>query len=74
LKALDRATHRIIAWVIGKRNKATFKKLYNKLSHLKATFYTDKWQVFAKVLPKERHIIGKEHTHLIEYNNANTRH
>lgn len=27
-----------------------------------------------KVLPKDRHIIGKQNTHLIESNNANTRH
>jgi IS1 family transposase len=40
-KALDRATFKTIAWVVGKRNKMTLQKLYDKLSHLKATFYTD---------------------------------
>jgi insertion element IS1 protein InsB len=73
-KALDRATSRTIAWVVGKRNKTTLKKLYDKLSHLKATFYTDRWKVFTKVLPKDRHVVGKRYTHLIESNNANTRH
>jgi insertion element IS1 protein InsB len=58
----------------GKRNKATRQKLYNKLSHLRATFYTDKWKVFAKGLPRNRHVIGKRKTPLSESNNANTRH
>jgi len=37
-------------------------------------FYTNDWEAFAKVLPKERHIIGKVHTIAIEQDNSNTRH
>jgi len=37
-------------------------------------FYTDSWDAFAKVLPSERHIIGKAHTIDIEHDNSNTRH
>jgi IS1 family transposase len=37
-------------------------------------FYTDDWDAFAKVLPPERHIIGKAHTIDIEHDNSNTRH
>jgi IS1 family transposase len=37
-------------------------------------FYTDNWDAFANVLPKERHIIGKTHTTTIEQDNSNTRH
>jgi len=37
-------------------------------------FYTDDWDAFAKVLPPERHIIGKAHTIAIERDNSNTRH
>jgi IS1 family transposase len=45
------------------------------VKHLKnCVFYTDNWDAFAKVLPKDRHIIGKSHTHIIESNNSNTRH
>jgi insertion element IS1 protein InsB len=40
----------------------------------KCIFYTDDWDAFAKVLPPERHIIGKEHTVSIERDNSNTRH
>jgi len=65
----------MIAWVLGKRNQKTFKRLYDKVKHLKkCMFYSDAWDVFAKVLPKSRHIIGKAHTHIIESNNSNTRH
>jgi len=37
-------------------------------------FYTDNWDAFAKVLPADRHKIGKTHTVSIERNNSNTRH
>jgi len=75
IKALDRRNGRAIAWVIGNRDAATFKRLYDKVSHLtECTFYTDDWDAFAKVLPAERHVIGKAHTVAIERNNSNTRH
>jgi insertion element IS1 protein InsB len=61
--------------VLGHRDTATFKRLYNKVKHLEnCIFYTDDWDAFIKVLPKERHIIGKAHTVAIEQNNSNTRH
>jgi IS1 family transposase len=37
-------------------------------------FYTDDWDAFAKVLPSERHIVGKAGTVCIEQDNSNTRH
>ena len=64
-----------MAWVLGNRDTATFKRLYDKVKHLTScTFYTDNWDAFIKVLPPERHIIGKEHTVTIECDNSNTRH
>ena len=75
IKALDRCTKRTIAWVIGGRDAATFRRLYEKVSHLKdCIFYTDNWDAFSQILPKERHIIGKKHTLAIERDNSNTRH
>ena len=75
IKAVDRCTRRTIAWVIGGRNVATFKRLYHKVKHLKdCIFYTDNWKAFAKVLPKKRHVIGKAGTIAIEQDNSNTRH
>ena len=73
-KALNRANNKSIAWVVGGRNKKTLQSLYEKLSHLKATYYTDGWKTFAKVIPFDRHVVGKKHTCRIESNNANTRH
>ena len=75
LKAIDRRTRETIAWVTGGRNIATVRRLYAKLKHVRnATFYTDNWDAFSAVLPKNRHIIGKKHTTTIEQNNSNTRH
>ena len=75
IKAIDRRTGRTIAWVLGNRNAATFRRLYRKLKHLKrCVFYTDNWDAFAKVLPKRRHVVGKSGTISIEHDNSNTRH
>ena len=72
---MDRGTGRTVAWVIGGRDTTTFRRLYAKVQHLESCiFYTDDWDAFAKVLPKERHIIGKSHTVTIEQDNSNTRH
>jgi len=55
--------------------RVTFCRLYNKVKHLKdCIFYTDDWAGFVKVLPKDRHVIGKAHTVTVEQNNSNTRH
>ena len=72
---MARNTGRTVAWVTGGRDAKTVRKLYQKLKHLKhAIFYTDDWESFAKVIPKKRHIIGKQHTVTIERDNSNTRH
>ena len=64
-----------MAWVLGGRDAATFRRLYQKVKHLNGCrFYTDDWDAFAKVLPKDRHIIGKAHTVTIERDNSHTRH
>ena len=75
IKAVDRSTGQTIAWVTGGRDAATFRRLYDKVKHLTdCIFYTDDWEAFAKVLPKERHVIGKSGTAAIERDNSNTRH
>jgi insertion element IS1 protein InsB len=64
-----------VAWVLGGRDSATFRRLYDKVKHLEdCIFYTDDWDAFAKILPPERHVIGKAHTIVIERDNSNTRH
>ena len=37
-------------------------------------FYTDGWDAFAAVLPRERNVVGKAYTVSIEQDNSNTRH
>ena len=44
------------------------------MKHLNARYYTDDWEVYQKVLPKHRHVIGKKYTVAIERDNSNTRH
>jgi insertion element IS1 protein InsB len=75
IKAVDRRTRRTVAWVLGGRDTATFRRLYDKLKHLtNCIFYTDNWEAFAKVLLSERHVIGNAHTITIEHDNSNTCH
>jgi insertion element IS1 protein InsB len=75
IKAVDRRSGKTIAWVLGGRDSATFKRLYDKVKHLEnCVFYTDNWDAFADVLPPERHVIGKSGTLAIERDNSNTRH
>ena len=75
IKALDRASRKTVGWVLGRRSAATFKKLYKSVEHLTdCKFYTDAWDAFSKILPPERHIIGKAGTVAIEQDNSNTRH
>lgn len=72
---MNRITQKTLAWVVGNRDIATCKRLYEKLRHLTQTsFYTDDWDAFAAVFPQNRHVIGKVHTVAIERNNSNTRH
>lgn len=59
--------------MVGNRGANTVYRLYRKLAHLNCIFYTDHWRAFAKVLPAERHVQGKQHTHRIESNNSDTR-
>ena len=75
IKAVDHCTGRTLAWVLGGRDAATFQRLYDKVKHLKdCIFYTDNWDAFSQILPKDRHVIGKAYTHAIERDNSNTRH
>jgi insertion element IS1 protein InsB len=75
IKAVDHCTGRTLAWVLGGREATTFQRLYDKLKHFTdCIFYTDHWEAFAQVLPKDRHSIGKAHTHAIEHDHSNTRH
>ena len=60
--------------MVGKRNTKTFKKLWELIKQDNCIYYTDDYEIYSKIIPQEQHVIGKEHTFLIESNNSNTRH
>jgi IS1 family transposase/transposase-like protein len=75
--AYHRATGEIVAYVWGKRNYKTAKKLRDKLIAMGISYgvvYTDKWDSFIAVFQADNHIIGKENTKGIEGNNCRLRH
>ena len=75
--AYHRETGEIVAWVWGKRNYKTSKRLRDKIVSLGITFniiYTDNWNAFKKTFKYDNHIIGKENTIGIEGNNCRLRH
>ncbi len=64
----------MIAYVLGKRTDATFKKLQNLLTPLNiSTFYTDNWGSYERNISPEKHVIGKANTQKIERKNLNFR-
>ena len=60
--------------MVGKRDAKTFRKLWKIIRRDNCIYYTDDWSVYSKVIPSDQHIVGKQHTFLIESNNSNTRH
>ena len=77
LYAYHRATGEIVAFVWGKRNAKTARKLREKLSLLGVSFdtiYTDDWDSFKKAFAADNHITGKKYTVGIEGNNCRLRH
>lgn len=73
-KAYDRGERRGVAWVVGRRAHGTLGRLWERLARPGCTYYTDEWPVYPEVIPPEQHIVSKAGTHLIESNNAHTRH
>ena len=65
--AIDAATGCVLSFVFGPRTNETLEKL---LSNLKVfnirTYYTDDLQSYSSLIPKEKHVIGKQYTQKIE--------
>ncbi len=75
--AYHRNTGEIVAYVWGKRNYKTAKKLRDKLQSMNISYdviYTDKWDSFIAVFQNDNHILGKANTVGIEGNNCRLRH
>jgi insertion element IS1 protein InsB len=74
-KALDRDTGQLLDWECGRRDKATLKKLVDRLLPWDVKVYgTDKWATYASVLPQDTLVQSKALTHEIERHHGRQRH
>jgi len=77
LYAYHRETGEIVAWVWGKRDTKTARKLRAKLNKLGLKYHTivsDNWKSFIKAFEEDNHLVGKQFTSGIEGNNCRIRH
>ena len=71
-----RKTRQVIAFHIGSRSRADAQKLWEKIPlevQKNGLFYSDDWEAYKTVLPKERHFFSKqkkETNHIERLNNT----
>ena len=63
-----------MAWVLGRRDDATCRKLLAKTGTKGMTFVTDDWDGYHRLIPPEHLFTGKDLTVSIERDNSNIRH
>src|SRR5215217_7306741 len=74
-KAWDRASGQLVDWECGGRDKATCKRLIERLTRWRTRLYcADDYAVYDVLLPVGQLYTGKEETHGIERDNARQRH
>jgi insertion element IS1 protein InsB len=74
-KALDRDTGQLLDWECGRRDKATLRKLVDRLRPWDVKVYgTDKWATYASVVPQDTLVQSNAMTHAIERNHCRQRH
>ena len=62
-------------WECGGRDRATLKRLLDRLKRWRARLYcADGWEAYAELLPVGRLFVGKDETHGIERDHARQRH
>jgi IS1 family transposase len=65
----------LIDWECGRRDNATFTRLYDRLKRWDvAIFFSDHWGAYSDLIPAELLVQTKSETHLIESNNMPQRH
>ena len=78
--AVERASRRMVAWVLGCRGAATGRRLFQSLpAHYQVhpTYYTDAWEAYATVLPAHAHqpsAKGSGQTSIVEALNCSLHH
>jgi insertion element IS1 protein InsB len=74
-KALDQDTGQLLDWECGRRDKATLKKMVDRLASWDVKVYcTDQWSTYASVISQDRLVQSKMMTHDIERNHGRQRH
>ena len=74
-KALDQETGQLLDWECGRRDKATLKKMVDRLATWDVKLYcTDKWATYASVIPQDKLVQSKATTHAIERHHGRQRH
>lgn len=77
--AVERASRRIVGWVLGCRGAATARRLWESLParyQTNTTYFTDAWESYAKVLPAAAHrpsAKGSGQTSIVEALNCSLR-
>ena len=77
--AVERASRRIVAWVLGCRGAATAQRLWAALPpryRHHCRYHTDQWEAYAKVLPAHHHRPhpkGSGKTNIVEAINCSLR-
>jgi insertion element IS1 protein InsB len=65
---------RTLAWELGGRDDATCRRLLDKVGIDGHVFVTDAWEGFRRLIPEDRHFVGKDLTFPIEQDNSDVRH
>ena len=74
-KALDRDTGQLLDWECGRLDKATLKKMVDRLAQWDVTMScTDKWATYASIIPQDKLVQSKATTQDIERNHCRQRH
>ena len=75
--AVERASRRIVAWIVGSRGTATLARLWAALPkryRRHTRYFTDAWRAYPQVLPARAHVVGKVGTRVVEALNGKLRH
>jgi insertion element IS1 protein InsB len=73
-RAFDPVARRTLAWELGGRDDATCRRLLDKVGIDGHVFVTDAWEGFRRLIPEDRHFVGKDLTFPIEQDNSDVRH
>jgi IS1 family transposase len=64
--AIDSAIGRVLAFVFGRRTDEVCRSLLEKLAVFNvARYFTDGWGSYSKLIPPDKHVVGKRHTQRI---------